>query len=61
MQPDPLYKAQQFTLAGAKRQKKRFLDYNLHYIKNAEIFHLDDSDNSLETENRVRFNISPEK
>ena len=47
------------TLSGAPKQKKRFNDKNLHYIKNAVIF--DVSGREFQTENRIRYNDSPDK
>jgi hypothetical protein len=46
-------------LGGATRQKKRFENKNLHYIRNAEIFA--EENGHFLTENKIRFNNSPEK
>lgn len=59
MLQDLSYLTSPLTLSGAPKQKKRFNNKNLHYIYNAEIFN--SSDQPFVTENRVRFNNSPEK
>lgn len=49
---------QDYTYSGAPRQKKRFNDNNLHYIRNASI-NLDDH-HRLITENQIRYGRDPQ-
>lgn len=68
--PEAVYSMNQLTNGGAQRQKKRFESKNLHYIRNADIFNQETplgnfsnfkGSGTYLTENKIRFNNSPEK